>query len=207
MPRANGLQRPNAGLLLGAAGLVGLAVAVARVPILTPDVWWHLATGRTIATNGLPTADPFSYTLTGQHWLVHEWLADRILWALYARAGLIGLVWWRAAWIAAATCVSYALARRGASTWIAVPLVVCAAFALQRNWIDRPQLWTFVLLPAVVLVLEASRTGARRAVWSLPPVFALWVNVHGGFMLGLVAVVAWHAGIAWESRRRAGGGW
>src|SRR5262245_36922621 len=116
MPPATGLQRPNAGLLLGAAGLAALAVVVARVPILTPDVWWHLATGRTIAASGLPATDPFSYTLTGRQWLVHEWLADRILWSLYARTGLIGLVWWRGAWIAVATWLSYALARRSAST-------------------------------------------------------------------------------------------
>ena len=189
--------------LLPVVGLVWLAVAAARIPILTPDVWWHLATGRTIAAGGLPQTDPFSYTLLGQPWLVHEWLADRIAWAVYARWGLLGVIFSRGLAIAVATALSYRLARRHAPLAVALPLVVLAAFALQRNWIDRPQLWTYVLLPAVVWCLESARLGARRAVWLLPVLFALWVNLHGGFMLGLALVVAWQAACVAAASDRA----
>ncbi len=206
MPREGSRRAPRTNAL-GLVALVAafcLAVLVARIPILTPDVWWHLATGRIIASAGVPHTDPFSYTLTGQPWLAHEWLADRILYAVYMHFGLLGVVWWRAAWIVAATVVSYALARRHAAPAIALPLVVVAAYALQRNWIDRPQLWTFVLMPAVVYGLEMVRQGVRRAAVALPLVFALWVNVHGGFMLGLVVVALWLGSIAWEGRATRG---
>lgn len=191
-PKPPGRPRPALAVVPWLA-LLGLAVAAARIPILTPDVWWHLATGRAIAAGGIPQTDPFSYTLVGQPWLVHEWLADRIAWAVYSRWGLLGLAVGRGVALACAAAVSYRLARRHAPAVVALPLVALAAFAMQRNWIDRPQLWSYVLLPATVWLLETARLGTRRAVWALPALFVLWVNVHGGFMLGLAIVGVWYA--------------
>jgi hypothetical protein len=185
--------RPSALVLLGVGFVLVVGVASMRLPVLTPDVWWHLATGRAIATSGLPRTDPFSYTLGDKPWLVHEWLADRVLFGVYSQAGLLGVVWWRGLFIALAAALAYRLARRHASMIVVLPLMTLAAYAWWRNWIDRPQVWTFALLPTVLLALEADRLGHRRAAWFLPPLFALWVNVHGGFMLGLMIVLVWQA--------------
>ena len=194
MPRMPRFGVPTGALaLVPVVGLVAVAVAAARVPILTPDIWWHLATGREIAAGGIPDRDPFSYTLGDRAWLVHEWLAQRVLYAVYRTDGLLGLVWLRGIAIAVATAIAYRLARRHASMAVALPVLVLAVYASQRNWIDRPQLWTYVLLPLAVWCLEAARSGRPRAAWLLPPVVALWVNVHGGFMIGLVLILAWQA--------------
>ena len=186
--------------LLAVPLLCALLVAVARMPLLTPDVWWHLATGRLIARDGIPHRDPFSYTLGDRSWTAHEWLADRLLFASFESAELLGVVLFRAVLIAAAVAMAYVAARqRGRVLWSLV-LLIPAAWATQRNWLDRPQLWSFFLAPLVLWILEAHRCGRRRIIYLLPPVFALWVNLHGGFMFGLGIVALWIAGELWRAR-------
>jgi hypothetical protein len=180
---------------------VALFAAAARLPVLTPDVWWHLATGRWIATSGIPHQDPFSYTLAGRAWMVHEWLADVGLHALHTGTGLLGLVLVRALLLVAGFAVAYRAARLHAPTLLALAPIAAAAWASQRNWLDRPQLWSFVLAPLAVLLLERDRRGGGRVAWLLPFVFALWVNLHGAFMLGLALVMGWAAASAWTARR------
>ena len=188
---ARGARLPSALALLTAWLGAALALAVARVPILTPDVWWHLATGRWISAHGIPRQDPFSYTLAGRSWTAHEWLADVIWarafaagdlgWVVGLRVGLVVLAWW----------VSYRLARLHASRFTTLPLLAIAAWVSQRNWLDRPQLWTYALVPLGLFLLERTRQHPRRWIWALPLVFALWVNLHGGFMLGLALLAGW----------------
>lgn len=174
-------------------GVAALACVVARWPILTPDVWWHLATGRWIAEHGLPQTDPFSYTLVDHPWLVHQWLADRMLWAWHEGFGLAGLVSFRGLIVAAAFGVAYRLARQHVATGTAMILLLPAVYASQRNWLDRPQYLTFLFLPLLLLLLERHRRVAGRWIWCVPLLFLAWVNVHGGFLLGAVVLVGWTA--------------
>lgn len=184
--------RPQRSALALAAVLGGafLFAGAARVPVLTPDVWWHLATGRYIASNGFPRQDPFSYTLADRDWTAHEWLADRAMYAVFARSGPGGVVAVRAALVVLAFAAAYGWARRRGTRIVSLALIAIAAYASQRNWIDRPQLCSFVFLPVVLHALDRHRSGARWVgLWFLPIVFLLWVNVHGGFLLGFGLVL------------------
>ncbi len=185
--------------------LAALVAAASRVPILTPDVWWHLATGRFIAAHGIPHTDPFSYTLAGQRWTAHEWLADLGLHGVHANAGLLGVVLARGLLVGAAFAGAYAIARLQAGPMLALGLLVPAAFASQRNWLDRPQLASYLLVTLVLWLLERQRRRPGPSALFLPLLFALWVNLHGGFMLGLGMVLLWAAGATgvWMRTRSA----
>ena len=185
-------------LLVLVPALAALVAAASRVPILTPDVWWHLATGRFITAHGIPHADPFSYTLAGQRWTAHEWLADLMLYGIYAGTGLLGVVLARGLLVGTAFAASYAVARLQSGPVLALALLLPAAFASQRNWLDRPQLLSYGLAALVLWLLERQRLRPGRAVYVMPLLFALWVNLHGGFMLGLGMVLLWAAGETWS---------
>jgi hypothetical protein len=173
------------------------------MPILTPDVWWHLATGRFVSSAGMPRTDPFSYTLAGRPWLAHEWLADRILFGANQHGGLLGIVFLRGALLVLSSALAYRLARRHAGVLPALTGMALAGWISQRNWLDRPQLWSFGLAPLAIWLLDRERSGARGGALALPFVFLLWVNLHGGFMLGLVLVLLWTLATAWEARHAA----
>ena len=54
----------------------------------------------------------------------------------------------------------------------------------------RPQLFSYVLFTATVLILSATADRPVMAWW-LPVVVAVWVNLHGGVLAGVAVVVMW----------------
>lgn len=76
----------------------------------------------------------------------------------------------------------------------AAALATIAAMAIGIvHWNVRPQSASFLGFGAVVYILTRWRSGPTRFIWALPPIFALWVNLHGGFVFGLGLVVIYAA--------------
>ena len=50
----------------------------------------------------------------------------------------------------------------------------------------RPQMVTLLFLALTTLIITAYLGGERRGLWLLPPLFVLWINLHGGYVIGLV---------------------
>jgi len=55
----------------------------------------------------------------------------------------------------------------------------------------RPQLFTVSLFVVLLLVIQRSDRGRPWVLWLLPPLFALWVNLHGGVLGGLAVLGTW----------------
>ena len=169
-----------------------------------PDLWWHVRTGELILERGgLPAADPFSFTAAGAAWTHHEWGSDVLLAAVYRAGGGRALVLLRALLFAATMAL---LARL---VWDRFPhplgltaLLLGAAGTVSFFLNLRPHTFTYLLTLAFLAAADADRRGGRRALWAWPPLMVLWVNLHGGFVLGLA--VAAFAAAALLLRRGAG---
>ena len=75
---------PKTRFILGAL-LAVATVTAAMQPVRSYDLWWHLATGRLMASDGrIPTEDPFSFTRPGTPWLDHEWVFQRLAYEGYS---------------------------------------------------------------------------------------------------------------------------
>lgn len=165
-----------------------LAVLTARGRFNDPDMWWHLKTGQLIWTTGsLPTVDPYSFTALGQRWIPHEWLSQVALYGAYRLGGYSGMM-------AAFCCLSAALLVAGYALCAMysrnVKVAFIGAFALflfaTSGFSIRPQLLGYLLLIVEMIVLHLGRCRNPRWFLALPPLFALWVNCHGSFFLGLI---------------------
>jgi hypothetical protein len=55
-------------------------------------------------------------------------------------------------------------------------------------WSARPQLFSFGLAAVFLYIIERRRWERRGPLWLLPVLMALWVNVHGGFAIGLLLI-------------------
>jgi hypothetical protein len=153
-------------------------------PMRSADLWWHLAAGRWIVTHrAIPYTDPFSYT--GGRWLNHEWFADVIYHRWSAMGGVSGLVYWYWAVIALTGLLLFWLCRRlGAAAWASA---LAAGFSLATAAVVfeiRPHLYSLVLY---LVLLLATLTAPRFPVW-LPALFLVWVNLHAGFIFGLLVL-------------------
>ena len=155
-----------------------------------PDVWWHIKVGSTIlSTHHFPTADPYSFTVHGAHWIAYQWLGEVVI-ALFAdHWGLRGLMALDMILAAAILSALYALVtmRCGKSK---AAFVVCALFLplVYSSLSLRPQMLAYLFLLLTLIILERFRQGRRGALWFLPPLFLVWVNTHGIFTLGLFAL-------------------
>ena len=70
-----------------------ILVLPAMLPILDPDLWWHLRTGQWIVEHGtVPTTDLFSSYGMGKPWIAYSWLFEVLVYSLYQMFGLVGLV-------------------------------------------------------------------------------------------------------------------
>ena len=161
---------------------VGLFVVIFTVfwVRLDPDFGWHLQSGRYILQHGIPPTDIFTYTAPDFPWINHEWLSDIVIVGAYAAGGFVGVAGlfaliWTAALVLASRTVRW-------------PVLAIAVAAMLDTITARPNAWTALFFALVLLAVR------RRVYWPLIPLFALWANKHGGFIMGflVLGVAAWH---------------
>jgi tetratricopeptide (TPR) repeat protein len=173
------------GMVLAAAFV--LHTSASRVTDL--DIWWHIAAGRLMrSTHALLSVEPFSYVLAGKPYTArHEWLAQILLSLVFDWSGSTGLILLRMALVLAALTPIVALAWRRA--WLTAPLAVFACLAIRFAILDRPQLFSYALFSALLVLALAwmgSRLPWRRFVILSVLLQVLWANLHGGVsLLGL----------------------
>jgi hypothetical protein len=158
-----------------------------------PDLWGHLVFGRLIVMHGhLPPRDIYSYSATGLPWHDHEWLSEVVLALCWSGLGVVGLKLMKlAATAATITLLAMGAAETGAPIPLQLIVLTTGAVAIAPMIQFRPQLFDFVALSALLLLL--ARQSYRRAgrLWLAIPIFALWANLHGGFFVGLAVLVVY----------------
>ena len=160
-----------------------------------PDLWGHVRFGQIfIAKRHLLHHDIYSYSAAGHPWRDHEWLAEVLMAAVYNTAGVAGLKLWKFVCSAAALlCVVDTEASAGARPTLQLAILFAAAFGLVLQAQLRPQMFSFALL-AALLALVARDTYRRDApLWLVIPLMVLWVNLHGGFFIGVAALALYTA--------------
>ena len=164
--------------------------------IQDPDIWWHLKTGELIVANrSVPTTDPFSFTAHGQPWTAHEWLSEVIFYGVFTHFGFIGLMLMESVLLSALMAGIYLLVRRQMEYGpLALMITALCGIAGWQLWSPRPQLFTYLLLIGLLFIL---RKPNARSIWLTVPMFWLWSNLHGAWILGygVMAITLIDAGI------------
>jgi hypothetical protein len=164
-------------------------------PLSDPDFWWHLKAGEHIVKTGvIPRTDFFSFTNYGREWVAHEWLSEALFYAVYSRLGFGALIFLCAAVTACAFWLVYKLTP--AHPILKGTAVLLGAWAILPVAGVRPRTFTLLLASFYLYILarEARRGGAGTALWWLAPLMAVWVNLHGGFILGFALIALAAAG-------------
>ena len=197
-PAALGYQRVQKVLVLVLFSALFFALTL---PQFGPDFWWHLASGRWMWEHGtLMRADPFDFTSvifgsSGQvgYLLTLTWLSQVLLYGVYLLGGLKGTALLQAAVFTALFYLLLRLLRRTGAGLL--PSTIVLAIGVQTivwelKYIEnRPQMWSSLFFVALLLLLEHLREGKKWAQVALPLFMALWANLHGGYILGVVVIV------------------
>lgn len=179
---------------------LGLLVMAARA-VHDPDVWWHLRSGQEIvASHHVPRRDIFSYTRYGQAWIAHEWLSEVIFFLIFRAASWAGLMVAFAGVIAGTFLLLYR--QCAGRPYIAGLMVALGAMATVPSWGVRPQMFSMLLAAVFLWLLDKARRhdpAQLRFLWWMPLLMLLWVNLHGGFLLGPALMAITLAGWALEA--------
>ena len=167
-------------------GLVCLQVAAASLILLNRDgdLPRHIAVGKVmLESGGLVREDFFSHTASGQPFLAYEWLSQLIFATVYEFAGLDAVAVLAAVLIA----FSYALVagfliRRGVAMDLVILTTSLAAVLGMTHWAARPHAFSFA---ASAILLRLLEPGPTRRLLMFVPLFAVWANLHPGFLFGL----------------------
>lgn len=149
------------------------------------DTAIHIAIGDWILDHGkIPTADPFSFTRPGAPWIPYEWGSEVLFAQLNHAFGLKGIVFVCGVAIAA---LIVALLRTmmiaGADVLLSVVTALLASNALLIHYHARPHLFTLLFLAITAGIITRDRIQHTRWICLLPPLTAVWVNLHPGFTI------------------------
>lgn len=169
--------------------LLAGAVLCARATA-DPDLWGHLTFGRDVLqARSITTIDPYSFT-QDVPWINHEWLSEAVFAMAYRVSGVAGLILLKTAILSLALVLAWSalasIARTATRWWLFALLPFAIAPAATTF---RPQLWTLLALAFLVRLLS----GRSRLIWAVP-LFAVWANLHGGWVVGVGIMSAWLAG-------------
>ncbi len=185
------LTLPRLVILLSFLGVLAIAL---RTPA-DSDMYWHLRTGRYIVeTRSIPMSDPFSWTMRGAPWVDVHWLSQVIMYAVDQVLGLAGLA--LSVSLLAMLAFVFVWKQLSGGVFIRAAIVLLAVTAASVNLTPRSQMATFVFTPLIAYLLYLYKWKQTDRLWLMPIVFAAWVNLHGGYIAGLMLLGAFIAGEA-----------
>ncbi|MEE9208140.1 MAG: hypothetical protein V3U67_07190 [Gemmatimonadota bacterium] len=193
---------PTVGSLVTLAAFVGAMGPISfRLFASDGDVGRHIRLGTHILeTRSIPRTDLFSHTMAGEAFIPYEWLSEILFAQAHLLLGLAGVALLTAVLFAGAnTLVYWTTVRMGVGRPLAALLTAYSIVLQSSHLLPRPHLFTTLLsIATLALLLEHRRSADRRWLWALPPMFAVWANLHGGFLIGLTLLAVFGAEALWR---------
>ncbi|MGA3316934.1 MAG: hypothetical protein ABSC64_10915 [Candidatus Korobacteraceae bacterium] len=154
-----------------------------------PDIWWHLRNAAYLFQHhSFPQVDTYSFGAAGSPRLNYEWLSEIAFLLGFDAGGLQALL---AVYFAVFTLIYigvYYRSCRGGASCLNASLTTLLAILLGVVSIGpRVLLFGWLCMVGLLLVLDHfQRTG--KGLWLLPPLFALWINLHGSWIFGMAVL-------------------
>lgn len=163
---------------------ISLLFFIRSVILLDPDFGWHIRMGELIQSSGIPSHDPFSYTMPSFPFVDHEWLTNVVLSILWPVLGQLGLA---LVFSMITVCALLFSIKRGdiKNNYIII-LLLWIGLGVVHNFAGiRPQVQSWLLLSTLFYVILNEKL-VRKWGFFLPLLFLYWVNAHGSFGAGIV---------------------
>jgi hypothetical protein len=181
--------------LIGALIALVAALALCLARFHNGDFYLSLVSGRFIAEHGWVDTYPFATIAQGGAWLNQQWLSQLAFFRLEQVVGPTGLTVLYAFLITAPLALLLWLCRR--KGWPMMFAVTAFYFpGLLAVIHPRAAGWTVVIFSLLVALLIVVWSGRMRSEKRRVPrwwvgvailaLFALWANLHGGFIAGLL---------------------
>jgi hypothetical protein len=151
------------------------------------DIWWHLRNAEYLFTHlKFPATDMYSFTAAGHPWMNHEWLAEVPYYLAWRAAGIRGLYALFLSLLVVIHLGIFYWATKQSRNLKGAFIVSCfSVFLTKVSFGPRTILFGYIFLILLLLILSHYRDTGQGPLWVLPPLFCLWINTHGSWLLGL----------------------
>ncbi|SNS47367.1 hypothetical protein SAMN05421770_1011126 [Granulicella rosea] len=158
-----------------------------RQLLADPDIWWHLKDAEYLFQHrSFIHRELFTYSVEGSKWMNPEWLSEAVYYLAWRLAGYRGLETTAILMIEALAGGVCLLAWQRTRNVRAALLAGCCFMLFATVSIGpRTQMFGWLCFLTELAVLHAFRQGRDR-LWFLPPLFLLWINLHGSWPIGIV---------------------
>jgi Tfp pilus assembly protein PilF len=175
--------------LLPVGAIFGLLVYVANVEIKDFDLWLHLAVGKFITLHKyVPGADFLSCTITGEHWVNHEWLFQVLLYNLYNAFGPSGILKMQIVVVLLTMLLLLFLGDTKNKQLSTSFILLLVYLVYQQRFTIRPDIFSLLFF-AVYIYILALHIDKKWVVPFLSLIQVLWSNMHGFFFFGPLFVL------------------
>jgi hypothetical protein len=176
--------------------VLGLTAFIRGILFLDPDFGWHLRMGELILQKGIPLTDPFSYTMSSYPFVDHEWLLNVLISIGVKSVGIYGLALIFALIFISALFLAIPKQFKNYST---LPLALAGGAMLGFTGI-RTQVVTWFFLALLLKVIFDESLWKKWKLF-IPLIFILWVNLHGGFAVGIVILFLIFIFKSWQNKK------
>lgn len=152
------------------------------------DIWWHLKTGELIFNGQFPKTDIFSFTAFGKPWILHEYGSELIFYLAHRAMGIPGLILLKSFVCALIFGMTFrVMLAKQVNILVSFLFTLIIILGTASSWTVRPHLFTALFLVLVFFIYTRFRHCPETKIlrW-LPALFCLWINLHGGFVIGFV---------------------
>lgn len=154
-----------------------------------PDTPWQIRVGQWILEHrALPYNDVYSFTRAGEAWISSSWLSQILFALAYEPSNWAGPVILTSLAIGATAAIFVYLLEPYLAPAHAFLLLTPLLAMSAGHFFARPHMLALPVMLAFVGGLLAAADRRAAPPWLLLPLMALWANLHGGFVMGLVLI-------------------
>jgi hypothetical protein len=173
--------------VLLAIGLGGAIFLLDSDSIADPDIWWHLRNAEVLMqSHAVIHHDFYSFTATGARWINEAWLSELPYYLGWRWFGIRGIYLVMLGEVELTLLgvfgLAYLKSKNVKAAFVASWLAVWLATV---SFGPRTLLAGWMCLVAELFILAQYKQGKDRT-WLLPPLFVLWANLHGSWLIGMV---------------------
>jgi hypothetical protein len=187
-------------LLASLLALLIFFLCIGKPILADPDVWWHLRNAELLIHNhAFIQQDTFTFTVAGKPWINPEWLSELPYYFAWRWFGYRGLEVVAIA-VLEAVVLGVCLLSWQRTRNVKPALLACVVFLpmLSVSFGPRTLMFGWLCLIAELALLWEFRRG-RDWLWAMPPLFAIWINAHGSWPIGILFLAVFLASGLFEA--------
>lgn len=160
------------------------------------DTGYHIRAGEVISKNiSVPKHDIFSFIEPPIPWTAHEWLSEVIMAKINGLFGLTGIVLFFGIIIALIYSLLFKFIRKeGTNILLSIIICIMVIASSKIHWLARPHIFSLLIITIWHHLLDLFQYRNKNYIFILPLIMLVWVNLHGGFILGLIMIIVYIAG-------------